>query len=76
MSNVVLVKAMIIKDDLTYKEACSLLKKANKSEAAEDISFGITSGKGDGWILFGEVKSLIQKFIVDPEKYIINGDFK
>lgn len=71
--NVVLIKEMILKENLEWEEATQLLTEANKSPAAEHIVFHINSERGSKWRLVGNCKELNKLFLDDPDKFVIKG---
>lgn len=71
--NIVLVKPMILKKNLTYEAAIDLLKLALESPAATIIGFNIESTPNDkGWSLVGRHKKLNKMFLECPEKFVIS----
>lgn len=63
---------MILAEGLDYEYGKKLLKLASESPASEFILFTLCSGPKFGYRLEGCPKDLRNKFIANPEDFLIN----
>lgn len=72
---VLLYNEVVFKTDLTYKVACELLEKAEKSKVSDLYSFHMSKGPSDSkWKLIGRPSDITKKFLENPDIFVIGDD--
>lgn len=61
----------VIKENLSYKQACAALKAANETTLANRYKFYIQARPGEDWTLYATDREIEQQFINAPERFLI-----
>lgn len=71
--NILLIDEMILKDGLTYEQACEALHKAGNHPLASELSFFMTNDKQNKtkWVLCARHRELNARFCKQPEDFVI-----
>ena len=74
MKNLVLLKPTILREHLTYHQACVLLERAEASPCAEHFVFMISLKAGaldNDWTFEATPRALQRAFVYKPENFVI-----